>query len=81
MEAIWNYYPEGYSITYVEIEDGKPYSKLKIAMNDREGSNVEIYRRSSPIPKRMWEEDKKKKINDLKSEKQQMFIKRIFTYK
>jgi len=78
MKAIWNYYPEGYSIQYVEVENGEAITKLRIFMNDRAHKEVEVSRGNSRIPKTMWEEDKHKDINDLESSKKQDFIKRLF---
>lgn len=79
MKAIWSYYPEGYVISYVEIENDKPVVRLKIDMNDRDGGVVEVSKRSFNLPKSMWEEDKARKVSELKSETKQRFIKRIFT--
>lgn len=78
MEAIWSYYPHGYVISYVEIEDDEPIIKLKIDMNDRAKESVEISRREYRLPRSMWEDEKQRRISELEPKTKQKFIKRLF---
>lgn len=79
---LWNYFPEGYIVHYYE-ESEEPRQlriRLGIAMNDRAGKKVDIYRGGS-YPISLYDEDKQeKKLKDLRSEKKRMFISRIFKY-
>ena len=83
MEPLWNYFPEGYVVHYYD-ESEEPRQlriRLGIAMNDRAGKKVDIYRGGS-YPKSLYDEDKQqgKMLKTLDSKTQRKFISRLFRY-